>query len=414
VPQGSEALPLLLKGAVDLIERKELEAKLDRAAKTGQPLTVKAGFDPSAPDIHIGHTVLLRKLKHFQDAGHRAVFLIGDFTARIGDPSGKKATRPQLSREQVLENAKTFADQAFKVLDREKTVIEYNGTWLDALGADGFIRLAGKYTVARILERDDFKKRLAANQPIFMHELLYPLVQGYDSVAMKADVELGGTDQLFNLLVGRDLQREWGQEPQVVLTMPLLEGTDGVEKMSKSLGNAIGVTDSPAEILGKIMSISDQLMWRYWELLTDRSVPDIEAMKRDVVGGGLHPKTAKTELAKRIVADFHGEAAADEAALEFERRFTQKQIPDGIPSASFEVGDTPVKISQVIARTTGLSVAETRRLIDQKAIKELDPMSSELVDITDDRPRLRRPGDQATYKIGKLRWITVRFEPSST
>jgi tyrosyl-tRNA synthetase len=409
-PQGPEALPQLLKGAVDVIEKKDLEAKLARAARSGKPLTVKAGFDPSAPDIHLGHTVLLRKLKHFQDAGHRVVFLIGDFTARIGDPSGKKATRPQLSREQVAENAQTFAEQAFHVLDRSRTVIDYNGRWLDELGADGFIRLAGKYTVARIIEREDFRKRLASGQPVFMHELLYPLVQGYDSVALGADVELGGTDQLFNLLVGRDLQREWGQEPQVVLTMPLLEGTDGVEKMSKSLGNAIGVTDPPAEMYGKLMSISDALMWRYWELLTDETTEAVAAMKNAVAAGTLHPKQAKSRLAIRITGDFHGAKAAEEEAAVFDRRFSKGEIPAEIPVFPYPLAAPAVKPSQVIAKAASLSTSEARRLIEQKAVKIVSPESGELVDIAADRPEPRSPGESVTYKVGKLRWVTVKFE----
>ncbi len=406
--QGPEALPLLLKGAVDVIENKDLEHKLARSVRTGVPLIIKAGFDPSAPDIHVGHTVVLRKLKHFQDAGHKVVFLIGDFTARIGDPSGKKATRPQLTREQVVENAKTFADQAFKVLDRSKTAIEYNGTWLDQLGADGFIRLAGKYTVARILERDDFRKRLASNQPIGLHELLYPLAQGYDSVALKSDVELGGTDQLFNLLVGRDLQREYGQEPQVVMTMPLLEGLDGVEKMSKSLGNAIGVTEPAGDIFGKVMSISDAMMWKYWELLTDRLPAEIAEMKSAIADGKLHPKQAKTNLARSIVAEFHGADAGAEAAASFERRFSQKQVPDDIPEVVFELVGDGVKTSQVIAKSAGVSTSEARRLIEQKAVKLLGE-AGELVDVADDRAEPRKAGDRVTYKVGKLRWLTVVF-----
>ena len=320
-PPVPEQLDLLLKGTEDCVQREELEKKLHRAVKTGKPLRVKVGFDPSAPDLHLGHTVVFRKMRHFQELGHEVVFLIGDFTGMIGDPSGKKATRPQLTREDVLRNAETYKQQVFKILDREKTVVDFNSRWLSALGAEGLIRLAGKYTVARLLERDDFAKRFAAQKPIAVHELLYPLCQGYDSVALTCDVELGGTDQLFNLLVGRDLMREWEQEPQVVMTLPLLVGTDGVEKMSKSLGNQIGVAEPPDEIYGKVMSISDDTMWSYWTLLTDLRPLEIEALKGDVASGALHPKALKMRLAARLVADFHGEEAARNAGDEFARRF---------------------------------------------------------------------------------------------
>jgi len=282
---------------------------------------VKVGFDPSAPDLHLGHTVVFRKMRHFQELGHEVVFLIGDFTGMIGDPTGKKATRPQLTREEVLANAETYKAQVFKILDPVTTVVDFNSRWLSALGADGMIKLAARYTVARLLERDDFAKRFAAQKPIAVHELLYPLCQGYDSVALSCDVELGGTDQLFNLLVGRDLMREWGQEPQVVMTLPLLVGTDGVEKMSKSLGNQIGVAEPPDEIYGKVMSISDATMWSYWTLLTDLRPAGIEALKAEVASGSLHPKTAKMRIAFRLVADFHGEEAARKAEEEFGRRF---------------------------------------------------------------------------------------------
>jgi tyrosyl-tRNA synthetase len=321
-PPVPEQLDLLLKGAEACVQREELEKKLHRAAKTGKPLRVKVGFDPSAPDLHLGHTVVFRKMRHFQELGHEVVFLIGDFTGMIGDPSGKKLTRPQLSREDVARNAETYKAQVFKILDAKATVVDFNSRWLSALGAEGLIRLAAKYTVARLLERDDFAKRFAAQKPIAVHELLYPLCQGYDSVALTADVELGGTDQLFNLLVGRDLMREWGQEPQVVMTLPLLVGTDGVEKMSKSLGNQIGVAEPPDEIYGKVMSISDDTMWSYWTLLTDLRPAEIDALKAEVASGALHPKALKMRLAARLVADFHGEDAARLAGEEFARRFS--------------------------------------------------------------------------------------------
>src|SRR5215510_14826168 len=290
-----DQIEYIRKGAVEIIREEELVEKLKRAQKTGKPLRVKAGFDPSAPDIHLGHTVLARKMKHFQDLGHTAIFLIGDFTGLIGDPSGRSATRKQLTKEEVLVNAETYKQQIFKILDPKKTIIDFNSRWMSTLGAEGFIRLASRYTVARILEREDFTNRMKNQLPIAMHELLYPLVQGYDSVALECDVELGGTDQKFNLLVGRDLQREYGQESQIVITMPLLEGTDGVQKMSKSLANYIGINDSPNDQFGKIMSISDALMWRYFELTTDFSMRDIDAMRN------WHPMDAKTQLAVTII-----------------------------------------------------------------------------------------------------------------
>jgi tyrosyl-tRNA synthetase len=321
-PPVPEQLDLLLKGVEACEKRDELEKKLVRSAKTGKPLLVKVGFDPSTPDLHLGHTVVFRKMRHFQRLGHTVVFLIGDFTGMIGDPTGKKVTRPQLTREEVLANAETYKAQVFKILDPEKTRIAFNSEWLSALGAEGLIRLSAKYTVARLLERDDFAKRFREGKPIAVHELLYPLCQGYDSVALSADVELGGTDQLFNLLVGRDLMRECGQEPQVVMTLPLLVGTDGVEKMSKSLGNAIGVAESPDEIFGKAMSISDTAMWTYYTLLTDLTPAEIEKMKADVASGKVHPKAQKMELAGRLVEDFHGKEQALAARVEFDRRFT--------------------------------------------------------------------------------------------
>jgi tyrosyl-tRNA synthetase len=321
-PPVPEQLDLLLKGVEACEKRDELEKKLVRSAKTGKPLLVKVGFDPSAPDLHLGHTVVFRKMRHFERLGHTVVFLIGDFTGMIGDPTGKKATRPQLTKDEVLANAETYKAQVFKILDPRKTRVAFNSEWLSALGAEGLVRLSAKYTVARLLERDDFAKRFREGKPIAVHELLYPLCQGYDSVALAADVELGGTDQLFNLLVGRDLMRESGQEPQVVMTLPLLVGTDGVEKMSKSAGNAIGVAESPDEIFGKVMSISDESMWTYYTLLTDLTPAEIEKTKADVASGKVHPKAQKMELAGRLVGDFHGKERALAARAEFDRRFT--------------------------------------------------------------------------------------------
>ena len=315
-----DQLAYLTKGCVDVVRAGELRTKLDRAAKTGKPLTVKVGFDPTAPDLHLGHTVLLRKMKHFQDLGHRVIFVIGDFTGMIGDPTGRSKTRPPLTPEEIAANAETYKTQVFKILDRQKTVVDFNSRWLSPLGAEGMVRLAARYNVAQMLERRDFKQRYESGKPIAVHEFLYPLAQAYDSVFLEADVELGGTDQLFNLNVGRDIMPGYGLEAQVVMTTPLLEGLDGVEKMSKSLGNYVGVTDSPDEMFGKVMSTSDELMWRYYLLLTDLSESDITALKARVVSGDEHPKQAKSALAQRIAGDFHGPAAAAEAAERFEKR----------------------------------------------------------------------------------------------
>ena len=321
-----EQLAYLTKGAVDVVRRDELRKKLERAAATGVPLTVKVGFDPTAPDLHLGHTVLIRKMKHFQDLGHRVIFLIGDFTGLIGDPTGRSKTRPPLTREEIERNAETYRTQVFKLLDPAKTEVEFNSRWLGELGSEGWIRLAARYNVAQMLERRDFKQRYEQGKPIALHEFLYPLGQGYDSVHLKADVELGGTDQLFNLNVGRDLMPGYGLEPQIVLTTPLLEGLDGVEKMSKSMNNYVGVAEAPGEMFGKVMSISDDLMWKYYLLLTDAAEPEIAAMKAEVASGALHPKTAKQNLAERIVVDFHSADAAARAREEFDRRFTKGEI----------------------------------------------------------------------------------------
>jgi tyrosyl-tRNA synthetase len=328
-----EQLAFLRKGAVEIIREDDLRAKLERSARTGTPLRVKLGADPTAPDLHLGHTVVIRKLRQFQQLGHTAVFLIGDFTGRIGDPSGKSATRPQLTREEIGANAETYKKQIFKLLDPDKTVIDFNGRWMDALGADGFVRLASHVTVKQILERDDFQKRLAEERPVALHELLYPLTQAYDSVALNADVELGGTDQKFNLLLGRNLQREYGQEPQVALTTPLLEGTDGVQKMSKSLGNYIGVDETPAEMFGKLMSVSDALMWRYHELLTDMSAGEIDALRARAERGEANPRDIKAELAKRVIADFHSADAAPRGRGGFVRASATRRRPTRSRSA---------------------------------------------------------------------------------
>src|SRR5581483_4519822 len=309
-PEVDQQLAYLRKGAAEIIRESDLRERLAKSRQSGKPMRVKAGFDPTAPDLHLGHTVLMRKLKHFQDMGHTVIFLIGDFTGLIGDPSGRSTTRPALTREQIDQNAETYKTQVFKILDREKTEVRFNSEWLDKLGYEGFIRLAAKFTVSQMLEREDFHKRFMEERPIAMHELLYPIAQGYDSVALEADVELGGTDQKFNLLMGRELQRHYGQPPQIVLTMPLLEGTDGVQKMSKSYGNYIGITEAPQEMFGKVMSISDELMWRYYDLLTDLTTREIEQLKQAVANGTAHPMTLKKDLGKRIVNDFHGFDAA--------------------------------------------------------------------------------------------------------
>ena len=363
-----EQIAFLKKGAVDLIREEDLRAKLEKSAKTGKPLLVKYGADPTAPDIHLGHTVVIRKLKAFQELGHTAIFLIGDFTGMIGDPSGKSATRPMLTREEILANAETYKTQIFKLLDAEKTEIRFNSEWMDKFGAADFVKLAAKTTVKQILERDDFEKRLREEKPIALHELLYPLVQGYDSVALNADVELGGTDQKFNLLVGRNLQREYSQEPQVVLTTPLLEGTDGVQKMSKSLGNYIGIADAPNEMFGKIMSISDDLMWRYFELLTDLSADEILALKTKCESGEENPRNAKVELAKRIIKDFHSVSEAGEAEEEFNRRFVKKEIPDDIEEMS--LSSQVYKLADLLFQTNlAASKGEARRLVEQGGVK---------------------------------------------
>jgi tyrosyl-tRNA synthetase len=333
-PSVDEQLTYLKKGSAEIIRETDLRVKLEKSRSTGKPLRIKLGMDPTAPDLHLGHTVVLRKLKHFQDLGHTAIFMIGDFTGMIGDPTGRSATRPPLSREQIEQNAETYKAQVFKILDPKQTVVDFNRRWMGPFTSDDFVRLTAKYTVSKLLEREDFHKRFQDEKPISVHELLYPLVQGYDSVALEADVELGGTDQKFNLLVGRELQRAYGQESQVVLTTPILEGLDGVQKMSKSLGNAIGIHEPPLEIYGKIMSISDEMMWRYYELLTDVQVPEIEKMKREA-----HPMQAKKDLARRIVKDFHSAEAAAKAGEDWAKQFQKNETPDSIETIDIRLGD---------------------------------------------------------------------------
>jgi tyrosyl-tRNA synthetase len=377
-----EQLAYLTRGCVDVVRAGDLRVKLERAAKTRQPLVVKVGFDPTAPDLHLGHTVLIRKMKHFQDLGHTVVYVVGAFTGLIGDPTGRSKTRPPLSPEEIETNAETYKTQIFKILDPQRTQVRYNSEWLEPLGSYGWVKLAAKYNVAQMLERRDFKKRYEAGQPIAIHEFLYPLAQAYDSVYLQADVELGGTDQLFNLNVGRDIMPAFGLEPQVVMTTPLLEGLDGVEKMSKSSGNYVGVTERPSDMFGKLMSISDELMWRYYALLTDLTQEEVVARSRAVSAGQLHPKQAKADLARAIVSDFHGPEAADIAANEFERRFTRREVPMDLAEKPMlrgtlvehlllETGfaesgsDATRKIQQGAVKMDGQKFTETRTTVDR-------------------------------------------------
>ncbi|MBP7476637.1 MAG: tyrosine--tRNA ligase [Pyrinomonadaceae bacterium] len=394
-----EQLEHLKKGTVDVIREEDLRKKLERAEKTGKPLRVKLGLDPTAPDIHVGHTVVIRKLKAFQDLGHTVIFLIGDFTGMIGDPSGKNVTRPPLSREEINVNAETYKRQMFKLLDPEKTELRFNGEWMDKFGAADFIKLCAKTTVKQILERDDFTKRLNEEKPISLHELLYPLVQGYDSVALNADVELGGTDQKFNLLMGRNLQREYEQEPQVIITTPLLEGLDGVQKMSKSLGNYIGIDEAPNEMFGKVMSISDELMWRWYELLTDLTPSEISNLRSEI-SDGKNPRDTKVNLAKSIIADFHSLEAANEAEEEFVKRFVQKEVPDEIEEKVVAAGS--YALAQLLA-DTGLAASkgEARRLIEQGGVK----INGEKATATNAEVAVR--GDGVLLQVGKRKFLKL-------
>lgn len=366
---AKEQLEYLRRGAVEIISQEAALKKLEKSLRTGQPLTVKVGFDPTAPDLHLGHAVLLHKMRHFQDLGHRVIFLIGDFTALIGDPTGRSKTRPALTKEEIDANAETFKNQVFKILDSQKSIIDFNSRWLGSLSSSDWIRLCSRYTVARMLERDDFSNRIKSNQPISIHELLYPLAQAYDSVVLKADFELGGTDQKFNLLVGRDIMREYGLEPQDILTTPLLEGTDGVEKMSKSLGNYIGITEAPEDIYGKVMSISDPLMFRYWELLTEVPQAEIERMKKGVESGELHPMKVKSQLAFRLVEDFHGAQAARQAEEHFARVHQRGDVPESMPEFHLKRGRNSDSLVDVLVQS-GLapSKTEARRLIKAGAV----------------------------------------------
>ena len=392
-----EQIAYIKKGAAEIIRESELRAKLEKSRATGKPLRVKLGMDPTAPDLHLGHTVVLRKLKHFQDLGHTIIFLIGDFTGMIGDPTGRSATRPPLTREQIEQNAETYKAQVFKILDPVKTVIDFNSRWFSKFSAEDFIRLTAKYTVSQMLEREDFHKRFQEEKPIAMHELIYPLAQGYDSVALEADVELGGTDQKFNLLVGRELQRAYGQESQIVLTTPILEGLDGVNKMSKSLGNAVGIHEPPLEMYGKIMSISDEMMWRYYELLTDVSSADIAKMQRDATSGAAHPMALKKDLARRIVTDFHSAEAAERAGADWAKQFQQRVVPDGVEEVEVAVELTPdgkVRLDKLLAKV-GLadSVSDAVRKIKQKSVKvNGEVMTSPVASVDVSRPLAMQVG----------------------
>jgi tyrosyl-tRNA synthetase len=391
-----EQLTYLKKGSAEIIREADLRAKLEKSRATGKPLRVKLGMDPTAPDLHLGHTVVLRKLKHFQDLGHTAIFLIGDFTGMIGDPTGRSVTRPPLTREQIEENAETYKAQVFKILDPQKTVVDFNRRWMGKFSSDDFVRLMAKYTVSQLLEREDFHKRFKDEKPISVHELLYPLVQGYDSVALEADVELGGTDQKFNLLVGRELQRAYGQESQVVLTTPILEGLDGVQKMSKSLGNAIGIHEPPLEMYGKVMSISDEMMWRYYELLTDVQVAEMERVKRED-----HPMQTKKELARRIVGNFHSSEAAAKASEDWARQFQKSEVPEELEcvvvplevvmlsgvtqTVRGQAGDAglkPIRVDKLI-RIVGLAASNTEAVGKHKqGAVALSDVNLQLIDIS--------------------------------
>jgi tyrosyl-tRNA synthetase len=392
-----EQLKSIRRGTAEVIDEKDLAKLID----TGKPLKVKAGFDPTAPDLHLGHTVLLHKMRQFQELGHEVIFLIGDFTGMIGDPTGRSETRKNLTPQEVQKNAKTYLAQVYKILVPEKTTIAYNSEWMNKFTSVNMIELAAHYTVARMLERDDFQKRLAKNLPVSIHELMYPLIQGYDSVALKSDIELGGTDQKFNLLVGRDLQRAYGQKPQVVLTMPLLEGTDGVQKMSKSLGNSIGVFDAPNEMFGKIMSISDDLMWRYYDLLSQVSAQGLEAMKKQSESGTLNPKNAKMNLAQEIVALYHSPEHADMALAEFENVFKKKNLPEDIPLVK-GWGDDLKRVCNILKdHNMTDSTSSARRLIQQGSVtingEKISDVNQEL------------PGNlEYLIKVGKKRFLKIR------
>lgn len=396
-PEALDAqLALIKRGATELIEEGELRKKISR----GTPLQIKAGFDPTAPDLHLGHTVLIHKLRHFQDLGHQVVFVIGDFTGLIGDPSGRSDTRPPLTPEQIAINAETYKQQVFKILDPEKTKVDFNSRWLNALSAQDFIRLTSRYTVARMLERDDFEKRFRGQIPISIHEFIYPLCQGYDSVALKTDVELGGTDQKFNLLVGRSLQSSYGLESQCILTVPLLEGLDGVKKMSKSLGNYVGITDEPNDMFGKVMSISDDLMWRYFELLSDKTLGQIAEMKSDVEKGHKHPKIVKEDLAQEITARYHGATAAEEARAGFNAVFASGGVPDDAPEYACDHGETSTPVAFLEASGLVASRGDAKRLLKQGAFTVDGSVRTDPAEVL--------PSGEYVVKLGKKRFLKLK------
>ena len=403
---AQQQLEYLRRGAVEIITEEAALQKFEKSVRTGTPLSVKVGFDPTAPDLHLGHAVLLRKMKHFQDLDHRVIFLLGDFTASIGDPTGRSKTRPPLSQQEIEANAETFKGQVFKILDPQRTEIDFNSRWLGRLTSAEWIRLCSRYTVARMLERDIFFKRMQAGQPISIHELLYPLAQAYDSVALNVDFEFGGTDQKFNLLVGRDIMREYGLEPQVVLTTPLLEGTDGVEKMSKSLGNYIAFTDPPGEMFGKVMSVTDTLMMRYWELLTDAPLPDIEDMKRKMQAGTMNPMEAKADLGFRIVRDFHGEEEARRARERFAQVHQRRGEPDDMPELVLNAGEAMPPLVDLLVRSGfAPSKTEARRLIKAGGV------AVDGVKVTDPAAPLAPGGAGFVLRCGKLKFCRVRPGP---
>jgi len=400
---AKEQMEIIGKGAVEVILEEELLKKLEQSVATQKPLRIKAGFDPTAPDIHLGHTVLVQKLRDFQRLGHEVIFLIGDFTGMIGDPTGKSETRKTLTREEVMKNAQTYQRQIFKILDREKTIVEFNSNWMSKLDAEGLIKLCAHQTVARMLERDDFSKRFGNHLPISIHEFLYPLIQGYDSVMLRSDVELGGTDQKFNLLVGRDLQRDWGQAPQVVLTMPLLEGTDGVNKMSKSLGNYIGIDEEPDQMYGKIMSISDDLMVRYYNLLTDHPTSYIEGLKQKMADGVLNPRNVKKDLAAYIVKQYYGEQAAQGAEEHFEAVHQRREIPDEVPEYTLAAGSRVWIIRVLLDSNTVESSSQARRLIKQGSVSiDGEKVLDENLELVIDR--------EIVIKVGKRKFLKVKAE----
>jgi tyrosyl-tRNA synthetase len=399
-----EQISLIERGTVDVVSREDMVRKLKKSSESGVPLKIKAGFDPTAPDLHLGHTVLIQKMKHFQDLGHDINFLIGDFTGMIGDPTGKSETRKPLTLDDVAKNAETYKEQIFKVLDPEKTTVVFNSTWLGKLTSYDMIKLASQLTVARMLEREDFRVRFENQKPIGIHEFMYPLIQGYDSVALEADVELGGTDQLFNLLMGRDLQRSWNQEPQVVITMPLLEGLDGVNKMSKSLGNYIGITETADDIYGKVLSISDTLMFRYYELLSDLSAAEIEVLAQDMQEGRRHPKDVKKMLARELTARFYGDEDSARAEESFEQVFKHRGLPDNIPELILKAADGEIWLPKLLveAGLTG-STSEARRMIKQQAVSL---NSEKILDIEFSV----QPEGEVLIKVGKRRFARIRFQ----